>query len=38
MTISAQLVKQLREKTGVGLMVCNQALQQSDGDIDGPRW
>jgi len=33
-TISATMVKQLREKTGVGIMDCKQALSQSDGDID----
>ena len=33
-TISAAIVKQLREKTGVGIMDCKEALLQSDGDID----
>jgi len=33
-TISATMVKQLREKTGVGIMDCKEALSQSDGDID----
>lgn len=33
-TISAQQVKELREKTGAGLMECKKALQESDGDID----
>ncbi len=33
-TISAAMVKQLREKTGVGIMDCKEALSQSDGDID----
>ena len=34
MTISASLVKTLREKTGVGLMACKQALSQANGDLD----
>jgi elongation factor Ts len=33
-TISAAMVKQLRVKTGVGIMDCKEALSQSDGDID----
>ncbi len=33
-TINAAIVKQLREKTGVGIMDCKEALSQSDGDID----
>ena len=33
-TISATLVKQLREKTGAGMMDCKQALTECDGDID----
>ncbi|NEO40021.1 MAG: translation elongation factor Ts [Moorea sp. SIOASIH] len=32
MAISAQLVKELREKTGAGMMDCKKALVQSDGD------
>lgn len=32
-TISAQLVKELREKTGAGMMDCKTALKESDGDI-----
>ena len=31
--ISASLVKELREKTGVGIMDCKKALEQSNGDI-----
>lgn len=34
MTISASMVKTLREKTGVGLMACKQALSQANGDLD----
>jgi elongation factor Ts len=33
-TISATMVKQLREKTGVGIMDCKEALSQSNGDTD----
>jgi elongation factor Ts len=33
-TISATLVKQLREKTGAGMMDCKQALVQCDADMD----
>ena len=32
--ISAAQVKQLREKTGSGMMDCKQALTQCDGDIE----
>ena len=31
--ISAQLVKELREKTGAGMMDCKKALVESEGDI-----
>ncbi|MBV5136807.1 translation elongation factor Ts [Staphylococcus chromogenes] len=34
MAISAKLVKELREKTGAGMMDCKKALQETDGDID----
>jgi elongation factor Ts len=34
MDISAEQVKTLREKTGVGLMDCKEALKASDGDMD----
>jgi elongation factor Ts len=33
-TISAEMVKQLREKTGSGIMDCKQALTESDGDLE----
>ena len=33
-TISASQVKELREKTGLGLMDCKKALQEANGDID----
>jgi len=32
--ISASLIKELREKTGVGIMDCKTALKECDGDID----
>ena len=34
MTISAEEVKKLRDKTGAGIMDCKQALKEMDGDID----
>jgi len=33
-TIPASLVKELREKTGAGMMECKQALQEAGGSID----
>ncbi|WP_431661306.1 translation elongation factor Ts [Pantanalinema rosaneae] len=32
--ISAKLVKELREKTGAGMMDCKKALTETDGDIE----
>jgi len=32
--VSAQLVKELRERTGLGMMECKKALQEANGDID----
>jgi elongation factor Ts len=32
--ITASLVKELREKTGLGMMECKKALGETDGDID----
>lgn len=32
--ITAALVKELREKTGVGMMDCKKALNETDGDFD----
>jgi elongation factor Ts len=32
--ISAEMVKQLREKTGAGIMDCKQALSECGGDLD----
>ena len=34
MRISAQLVKELRDRTGAGMMDCKKALQQTDGDVE----
>lgn len=34
MDISASMIKELREKTGVGIMDCKKALKESDGDIE----
>ena len=34
MEISASLVKELREKTGVGIMDCKKALKESEGDLE----
>lgn len=34
MAITASAVKELRERTGVGIMECKKALQQSAGDIE----
>ena len=33
MAISASLVKELREKTGAGMLVCKKALEEAGGDI-----
>jgi elongation factor Ts len=33
-TISAAMVKELREKSGAGIMDCKQALAENDGDMD----
>jgi elongation factor Ts len=33
--ISASLVKQLRERTGAGMMECKSALTEADGDLPG---
>ena len=34
MNITAQMVKELREKTGAGMMDCKKALQETNGDFD----
>lgn len=33
-TITASMVKDLREKTGVGMMDCKKALNENNGDVD----
>jgi len=33
-TISAQLVKELREKTGAGMMECKKALEDASGNLE----
>jgi elongation factor Ts len=32
--INAKQVKELRDRTGAGMMDCKKALQEADGDID----
>jgi elongation factor Ts len=34
MSITAEMVKQLRERTGAGMMECKKALVESGGDLD----
>ncbi len=34
MAITAQMVKDLRERTGAGMMECKKALVETDGDMD----
>ncbi|MDO4176098.1 MAG: translation elongation factor Ts [Bacillota bacterium] len=34
MAVTAQMVKELREMTGAGMMDCKKALVETDGDID----
>ncbi len=34
MQISAKMVKELRDKTGAGMMDCKKALSEADGDIE----
>jgi elongation factor Ts len=35
--ITAALVKQLRDRTGAGMMECKRALQETDGDLEAAR-
>ena len=35
MAADASLVKQLRDRTGAGVMDCKAALQASNGELDG---
>ena len=32
--ISASMVKELRERTGLGMMECKKALVEADGDLE----
>ena len=34
MVITAQMVKELREKTGAGMLDCKKALQETEGDME----
>ena len=34
MAITAEMVKQLRDKTGAGMMDCKKALEEAGGDMD----
>lgn len=34
MVITAQMVKELRQRTGAGMLDCKKALEQNDGDIE----
>jgi elongation factor Ts len=34
MTVTAQMVKELRERTGAGMMDCKKALTETGGDVD----
>ena len=36
-TISASLVKELREQTGAGMMDCKRALEETNGDLEAAR-
>ena len=34
MAVTAALVKELRERTGAGMLDCKKALVETDGDIE----
>jgi len=34
MAITAQMVKELRDRTGVAMMACKKALEETNGDIN----
>ena len=34
MSVTAALVKELREKSGAGMMDCKKALNETNGDMD----
>jgi hypothetical protein len=33
MSVSAKMVKELRDRTGAGMMDCKRALQETEGDV-----
>ena len=35
MAVTAGMVKELRERTGAGMMDCKKALEETNGDIEG---
>jgi elongation factor Ts len=35
MAVTMELIKELRERTGIGMMECKKALESTNGDIDG---
>ena len=35
MAVTAAMVKELRERTGAGMMECKNALVEAGGDMDG---
>lgn len=37
MSITPQMIKELRDETGAGFMDCKQALEQAGGDMEGAR-
>ena len=34
MTVTTQMIKELREATGVGILDCRKALQEADGNFE----
>ena len=34
MTITAEMVKELRSKSGIGIMECKSALNETNGDLE----
>ena len=34
MSVTAEAVRQLRERTGAGMMECKKALVETDGNLD----
>jgi elongation factor Ts len=35
MAVSAEMVKDLRDRSGAGIMDCKEALKETDGDVEG---